>query len=197
MKKQKKQLILLLVLLVLAIGAWLGIRISNNKKEEAKAAEEEAAKVYVCQIASEDVSALTFTVDGEETTFTRDGEDWVCESDSSLNIDADVIETKLSKFEALEATEKIDATEDLAEYGLDDPDLTVMLDVNGSTETFAEGAYNSMVSGYYILYKDEVYLVNSYIHAAFGDVSMEDLLVEEEETESTEAEETVSATEAE
>ena len=65
----------------------------------------------------------------------------------------------------LTASRVLDEPETLADYGLDDPSLTITAtDGDGTAYTFAIGDQNEVTQEYYLLYngeEDKVYLVDS------------------------------------
>lgn len=72
MKKQKKQLIALCILLLICIVAWVGLTKWNKSQEQKKQEEEEASKVMVTDIATEDVKAFSYQYNNETLSFVKE-----------------------------------------------------------------------------------------------------------------------------
>ena len=68
MKKQKKQLIALCILLFICIVAWVSLTKWNKSQEQKKQEEEEASKVMVTDISTEDVKAFSYQYNNETLT---------------------------------------------------------------------------------------------------------------------------------
>ena len=119
MQRQKKQMILILALLLVFGAAYAGMRWYNKNQSEKEAKEEEAAKIYVTNEKPEEITAFSYQADGETLTFQREGDDWALESDRELKLDQGAVEAIAEKLSALEAEELVEEPQDLAEYGLD------------------------------------------------------------------------------
>lgn len=71
MKKQKIQLIIIAVLLVLFIAGYFMIKNSNIKDENDS---EETSDIKVTNVASEDVVEMEYLKDGQTLDFIKDGD---------------------------------------------------------------------------------------------------------------------------
>ena len=69
--KQKKQAIAVVIALVLLVAALLGLKFYNKKTEEKQTAADEANKVYVNQIKSDDITAISWQYNGENIHLTK------------------------------------------------------------------------------------------------------------------------------
>ena len=58
MQNQKKQFIILVILLVVCVGAWLGIRAYNDRAQEKEEKETEAKKITVAEINADDIHGI-------------------------------------------------------------------------------------------------------------------------------------------
>ena len=192
MEKQKKQVLILAVLLLVLVVAYFAIHIYNGKQEEKESAKEEAEKIYVTNDAVEDITAFSYVLDGETLSFTKSGDEWTYDGDTSCNLDESVIETMLGKIASITADECLSDS-----YGLDAPSGQVTLTTDEQTVTLFIGNRNAITGSYYLKIDgdDKVYLVSSTVATACTK-SISDLLAEEDtETEEPEEAETLSTEE--
>lgn len=198
MNKQKKQFLILCIVLVVCVIAYLIVSAYNKKQEEKESAEEEAAKITAFSVDADSITAFSYTLDGETLSFTKEDGEWKYDTDPSLNLNESTITTMLSDLTEVTAVEKIteDETEDSSEYGFDTPANTISVTADGKTTTISIGNYNEMLSEYYLMVEGEetVYLVDSTLTNTFAN-SVDSLIAEETDTETEEPEE-VSATES-
>ena len=96
MQNQKKQFILLVILLVVCVGAWLGIRAYNDRAQEKKEKETEAKKITVAEINTDDITAFSYESDGAELSFTNTDGTWTYDGDPSIPLDQDAVAYLLS-----------------------------------------------------------------------------------------------------
>lgn len=187
MKRQKKQLLLLVIVLLLLLLAYIGIRFYNQKQEENDAKEKETETVQVTEIDASEIARFSYQRDGNTLTFTKEGEDWIFDADSSVSLDVSAIESMLSVAGSLNATEEIKEYEDEAAYGLDAPANTITLTDEKGTITLYLGNENAISGGYYLKTSNSgaIYLVGDEIVSAFSK-SVEELTAEADEAEETE-----------
>lgn len=189
MKRQKKQLLLLVIVLLLLLLAYIGIRFYNQKQEENDAKEKETETVQVTEIDASEITRFSYQRDGNTLTFTKEGEDWIFDADSSVSLDVSAIESMLSVAVSLNATEEIKEYEDEAAYGLDAPANTITLTLadEKGTITLYLGNENAISGGYYLKTSNSgaIYLVGDEIVSAFSK-SVEELTAEADEAEETE-----------
>ena len=176
MKKQKIQFIVILIVLAVLIAATFGMKWYNKNKEEEKTAEEEASTIYISKVDVDTITAFSYEVDHVTYTFTKDGDTWTYDGDTSLDMDEEAIS---------------DYT-DLKEFGFDQPeDLISYTTSEGSVSLFV-GNKNDTLNAYYIISADggSIYLTETSLADAFSK-TIEELTV----TEDTESTETVENTE--
>lgn len=187
MKRQKKQLLLLVIVLLLLLLAYIGIRFYNQKQEENDAKEKATETIQVTQIDVSEITHFSYQWSGTTLSFTKKGEDWIFDADSSVSLDVSVIESMLSVAGSLNATEEITEYEDEAAYGLDAPANTITLAAEKGKMTLYLGNENEISGGYYLKTSNSgtIYLVGDEIVSAFSK-SVEELTAEADETEETE-----------
>jgi uncharacterized membrane protein len=199
MKKQKIQFIVILIVLAVLIAATFGMKWYNKNKEEEKTAEEEASTIYISKVDVDTITAFSYEVDHVTYTFTKDGDTWTYDGDTSLDMDEEAIDSMLATLSSLTAIEEISDYTDLKEFGFDQPeDLISYTTSEGSVSLFV-GNKNDTLNAYYIISADggSIYLTETSLADAFSK-TIEDLTVTEdtESTENAEGTETVLDTES-
>lgn len=194
MEKQKKQLFGLLAVLVVAVIAFFGLS-KFSVADETEASEDEAYTVNA--IEADNVTGFIFTNTNDTVSLTKDGDEWIYESDKSLDLDESKVSSLISNVAPLTSQDCIENVDDLSVYGLDNPVRTIVISDGDNTCTIFVGDFNDMTDTYYICLESDmntVYTAEYNTVYAF-ETSVDDLVAEEEETE-TETE-TVEETETE
>ncbi len=191
MQKQRKQFVITVVILLVLVLAYIGIHIYNQKQEEKKEKEEKENEITVTELDTDDVTAFSYQVSGETLSFTKDGDEWIYDQDTSLDLDEDVVNGMIEKAASLTADDSFDDYDSLADYGLDQPSNTITLTTKESTTTLYLGNQNAMTSQYYLMTGDgeTVYAVDNTLSTTFSKTV--DSLVKEEDTQTEEPEEAV------
>jgi len=197
MKKQKKQLIvMLLVLALLAVGYVLLQRYNASKeKENATDTTEQLFDQFGNETDSSQVTELSYYVDGELCSFIKEGDVWKAKEDKELTIKQSPVNTMVSSVVGTYIVSRLEDVTDLLQYGLEEPVNTITLKVAGTEHVIKVGDSNEMTSCLYLQMDDSsiVYVVSSGIPNSFNQ-GLNDL-VEEEETEVVEESEVVEETE--
>ena len=197
---KKAPMIIGIVLLILCVGGYFGIKAYNANEEKRK--EEEIMKPLEMNV--EEVTGLSYVKDGTTLTFHKEGEDWLYSDDTSVDINEETIDGMLEQAFKAESVLKVTA-ENLSDYGFDTPENVITITTAEGTTEVAIGLYNEMLTQYYISINGsmDMYLVGSEFKTNF-DNDLDNLIVvatEEAETESTETEavesETAESTETE
>lgn len=184
MQKQKKQLLVMVILLVIGILVYAGIGVYNKKQEEKQAAEEEANKITVTDMNCDDITSFSYQYEGELLEFVKEDGTWYYKADKSISIDQDVITSMLETASGLDAETAVTDYDTLSDYGLDTPSNTITMADGTNTVTLLLGNKNEMLSQYYVKREEEdtVYLVSVSLETVFGK-SVGDLTEVEESTE--------------
>ncbi len=195
MNRQKKQFIALLIVLILCVAAYGLVMLYNKRTQKNKEDSEEAAKIALTDYSTEDVTAFSYVLDGVTLSFTKDGDEWSYDADTSINISASAVESLLSSASSMTAAEKVENPQDKADYGFDEPSNTITITTKAGTTTLYIGASNDMLSQYYAMKEgdDSIYLVDSATATIFNktldsltETSTEDTGTEDVSTEDTE-----------
>lgn len=169
MKKQKIQFIVILIVLAVLVAATFGMKWYNKNKEEEKAAEEDASTIYISNVDIDTITAFSYEIDQVTYSFTKNGDTWTYDGDTSIDIDEDAVENMLGTFSALTATDEIEY-DDLSDFGLDKPsDLVTYTTADGSTTIYV-GNKNDMLSSYYVMTGEDskVYLTTTSLADIFS-----------------------------
>ena len=222
MKKQKTQLILLLVLLVIAIGTWQGLK-KYNEVQEAK--EAEASTVKILSVDPEEITSLTIVNENGTFALAYDGSTWTfsdpdtvssewaatytedtASDESTIITDTAVTasevntskaDTLAGNLENVTGSQEIKDVSDFSLYGLDGAQITVSVTLKDETEyTLTFGDYNETASIYYLRLNEDtsVFSIDSSLYTVFSGVTADDLV--EQETEAVTEAATEAATES-
>lgn len=158
MKKNKTLLILLGVLIIL-LAAYFALKAWNRQQAEK---DEESDAVVVTQIDPAEIKAISYDMgDGERAFEKRDGT-WIYTPDADFPLDQSVPETIAEDMGQLKADRELVDGDELADYGLEEPDYTVTLTEADGTVT--EIKFGNTVDDYYYVSLDDsgtVYTVPS------------------------------------
>ncbi len=185
MKKQKIQLLVLLLILVALAGVFFGVR--KYKEAQAQKPEEEEG-IAVFDLSSEDVVNLIYDYEGETYQYEKVEGTWYLAEDHSQTLKQSYPSAMAMGVSSLTATRALENVTDLSQYGLDTPQKTIIFDTAIQRFRICVGDKNSMTSSYYIQLPDQpgtVYIVPETYIDRF-DYGLEDIIeVKEEDTEGT------------
>ena len=138
-------------------------------KKQKKQKEEEASKVMVTDITTEDINAFSYQYNNETLSFVKEDGTWYYEADKSISLDQDTMETLVATAAQLTAEQEIKDYEDLSEYGLETPLNTITLTTGDGTTTLLIGNKNDMLSQYYVKtdQSDSIYLAGSAVYTTY------------------------------
>ena len=187
-KKSKKKntiTIVLLLLLVVAMGAAYFLLVNKDDSDDTSDTdtETEDTSVELSAYETDQVSSLTFDNGTLAMTLLYDGENWTDEADPDFPVYKAKANTMVKAVANLTATQQVtDAPEDIAEYGLDNPALTVQIGLNDGT-SFGLKLGDKLVTdeGYYAMAEGDpaVYVVAKSVYNSFN-IELSDLTQQEE-----------------
>lgn len=159
--KKYKGLIIGIVVLILLLAVYIVIKNLNLDEEE----QEEETTETVFEIDGADISKLQI-VSGENTfQFSHQDDTWTYSQDSSFPLSESVILDKVSYVTSVSSSRTIENPENLEDYGLETPEVTVTItDTDGEETTLALGTTNEAVSGCYMSLNEDtskIYLVDT------------------------------------
>ncbi len=181
MNKQKKQMILLILLFVMAVTAF--VIVSKMPEEEDS---EDVVTYTVTNLEAEAVNKLTFTNETGTYILTKQDGIWSYEGDKTLDLDEEAVQTMVGKVANLTSENCIEQVEDLSLYGLDEPEITILVSDGTDSYTLFIGNYNDVTYTQYLCLESDmetVYTTTSYQISSFKN-GIDDLIVDEEEMES-------------
>ena len=161
MKKSTKLVSAVVVLAVLG-GVYVGLNTYVSKEEKAESSSEEESKTEVFSVKTDDIKSLGFIVDKKEVTFEKKDDSWVKKDETAFPVNQTTLDSAASAIETVEADRVLEDVEDLADYGLDSPSNTVIVDTADGTTKLNIGDENTSTNQYYISRDDDdstVYVV--------------------------------------
>jgi len=181
MKKQQRQLFVLVGVLVVLLCAFLGLK-QYNKAQADKPVEEDE-KIFVIDAAAEDVTQLAYDYEGENCAFEKEEDTWYAAQDHSLNIKQTRVTSMVNGIAPLEASQVIENVTDLAQYGLTEPQKTITVETAAKSYILYVGDKNDLTSSYYVCFPSTstVYVVSATNINRFN-YGLEELVEEETET---------------
>ncbi|MCD8346794.1 MAG: DUF4340 domain-containing protein [Lachnospiraceae bacterium] len=172
MKKKSIKLVAGVVVIFVLCGAYFGLKSYNQKTEEA---EEEAAEgETILEVNTSTLTAVSFLIDGEETSFTlqEDGT-WQKDDDETFPVDSDALLSPLSELSELKSLRTLTEIEDVSEYGFDDPqNLITLTDEDGEETILTIGDTNASTGNDYLMLNDDtttVYTIAADLCSGFSD----------------------------
>lgn len=148
MKTKQHTLIVLLVLVFLAGGAFAALTAKNAQAAQAESAAAEGT-ILLSSFAAGDLTELAVTYNGETNTLTVADGSWTLAEDPAYHLDATACNTMVTALSALNAKRQL--TEEPGEdYGFTDASLTVTVTAAGETNTFTFGAENAATGDIYL-----------------------------------------------
>lgn len=180
MKKQKRQFVIILCLLILCVGGYLAAK-SIPKEEETTVGTE---SLTVTSITQENVTEISYLCEGDIVELVKEEDVWKSKEDKSLSLDQTAVGNMLSYVCSITTDTVIESPASVSEYGLTNPENTISLTLaDGSNVQLMIGDYLDITGEYYAQLAGDtnVYTVSSYIPSTFNK-SLDLLVVTEEET---------------
>ncbi|SHH77195.1 protein of unknown function [Sporobacter termitidis DSM 10068] len=166
MKKKARTLIILGAVLVVCIGAYIGVSVYNNAQAQKTADETKAAQIW--SDGRGDPASIAYTAGDKTLSFTLEDGKWYVTDDRDFPLQQASLTNLATTVGSLSAVRTIDISSPLSVYGLDKPAYTVTAaDAGGNTLTLLIGAENG--GNYYAMAKDgnKIYTISD---ALVGDL---------------------------
>ncbi|MCD7957437.1 MAG: DUF4340 domain-containing protein [Lachnospiraceae bacterium] len=172
MKKKSVKLIAGVVVIVLLCGAYFGLRVYNQKTEEAE--EEAAAGETILEVDTSALTAVSFLIDGEEVSFSlQDDDTWQKDDDETFPVSQTALLSPLSELSELKSLRTLTEIEDASEYGFDEPqNLITLTDEDGNETIVTIGSNNDSTGNDYLMLNEDtttVYTVSTDLREGFSD----------------------------
>ena len=172
MDKQKKTLLILAVLLGVALLGLLGAKKLADKKEKADAIDSAEESI-------QDVTKVAYYNNGAQVTLTKTDDQW--QDADGVILDDDKVKTMLSYLTTIKASDVIEDTDDISQYGFSSATNEVTVTTKDSETTFTIGMQNAITDKYYLMVnydESKVYVIDSSMLTACG-YSTSDLMPDE------------------
>lgn len=178
MRRQARNLTLLVVLLAVLAVSYFGLRWYNGRQQDK---ESESEGEVLVDIARDDILRFSYVFEGETYVFEKVEGRWVSASDMSLELKQSRLDTMAGKLTRIVAQSTIHDVTDMSQYGLETPANVLHWETAQGSYTYHVGDYNSIGSVYYICESDSdtVYVVATALGTGF-DYSLEELIEQEE-----------------
>jgi len=160
--KQKKTILVLAGILVVLSILYAGLHLYNKSLEKKEAKEAEKDKVYVTN--EEDIAEFSYTGTKEDGTmsFVREDGEWYYAPDREIPLNQSTVQNMGDTLAVCQAVRELDEPDDWSDYGLENPQYTIILSDKEGAETTL---YIGQTAGedYYAAVKgsDKVYTVDS------------------------------------
>lgn len=159
--KNKKGLIAGIVILLILIGVYVGLKVAGPEEDKEQKEEKE---ITAFEVKGENISKVSIENDGVLYTFVKEEETWKYAEDENLPLNQAVVSNIISGLTSVKAQRELKDIENPADYGLSEPKLKVMITDKDNAETVLNfGDDNEAVSGAYMSVgnNEKIYLVNS------------------------------------
>ena len=159
--KRKKKMLILVLLLIGAVLAYVGI--SKWSENAASAGDSTADGEYTALLSfgTADAVKLTWSYEGENGTesytLEKSGSVWIWPEDETMILDQEAVESLLQTVAGLSAESAFSVEEDadLSQYGMDEPMSRIQVEFSEESGlkpvTLLTGDYNYTVYGYYTM----------------------------------------------
>lgn len=169
--KRGTQLLVLLAALAVAVGAYFAVTAAVKGGEGKK--EEEAAQTNEQPLAAggyDEIDAMAWTYGGVSVSLERDGDgQWYCPDEPDCPIDQSKAAIMQSAASAVAGELYVEKAEELASYGLDEPQLELTVRAGEVERRYAVGDYSELAGRYYMTVDggSDVYLEGGELTASF------------------------------
>lgn len=181
----KKKGVRIIVCIVLLLALSAGLVLVRQLTKEEKKPEKETQSVSQTQV--KDIEGLVYqseSTGGEEVSLVREKNIWYYEKDKEFPLDQSYVTNNMVLTAAQATANRTleNPSDDLSQYGLDNPHTTITLKkITGDEVTMHIGSYNMNVEGYYLKVEGDnnIYLVDGQMVFAF-DMSIYEIADKEE-----------------
>ncbi len=159
--KKKKGLIAGIVILLILIGVYIGLKVAGPKEKEEQTEEKE---ITAFEVEVENISQVSIENDGVLYTFVKEEDTWKYAEDENLPLNQDIISNIISGLTSVKAQRELTDVENFADYGLSEPKLRATITAKNNEQTVLNfGDDNEAISGTYMSIgnNEKIYLVNS------------------------------------
>lgn len=196
MKRQQRQMLILAVVLCALCAVFFGLRQYNEIQAEKAAAEQEEG-ILVLDV-EDAVTGLSYDYSGQTYSFVQENGTWYAAEDKGLSIKQYLVKSMVNALSPLSATQVIENVTDLEQYGLESPERIIFAETAEESFELHVGMKNTVTDSCYVCLPDTdtVYVVDASYISRF-DYTLDYLIEETVESETTADSESTAADEAE
>lgn len=154
--RQKKTLIILILVFAGLLALYAGLRMYQKKQSVQKSS---ADKLIIKNMS--DLTSISYN-NGQDLSFVKRNGTWFYEKDSEFPVEQSYLTSMASQFQKMEAVRKLKNGDSLKDYGLEQPAYTIRVkDKKGTQTTYYIG--NTSGDNYYLTLDDKatVYAVSA------------------------------------
>ncbi|SKB47845.1 protein of unknown function [Lachnospiraceae bacterium] len=170
-KQQIRNMIILLVVLVVLVGGYFGMKSFREADDAAMEASTEAdiESVNIGALSGNGICKLSWKYEGKDVSIEKKDGVWYY---GSVSLNSVTMSSKTSDLELMTAKRTLTGDEvDLSAFGLDDPaNVITAADADGKTQKIVVGAKNDVTGDYYVYLDDDsskVYVTASSVPTDF------------------------------
>lgn len=163
--KKKKPLWILLGVFILLLAVYVGIGTWNDIKSEQEQKQQEAGQIKVTEMSG--LQSISYKSDSQEMAFEKEEDIWYYAKDKTFPLNQNYVKTMENEFGSMVATRGLENSDELADYGLEEPAYTIQLmDAEGNETNLYIG--DAVGEDYYLTLDDQekVYTVGSSVVSA-------------------------------
>lgn len=166
--KRGKKMILLLAVLALLVGGYIGVQQLN----QTQSVTETAGTFDLTAKKAEDIMGINWTKGEDTFSFKYENATWQTADSSAWPVQQDVVQALADQLVALQATRKLEDVSNLADYGLESPEITVTaVWKDGTSTAYSMGDATPFADGYYLSLSGQsgiIYTISSSLSAIFN-----------------------------
>lgn len=156
--KQKKTMIIMVIILVALLAMYGGMKAWNSHSEKQKKAKEKEETVSLLDV--KNLKAFSYESGDSKMSFSKEDGEWIYDADDGVRLNQSTIKSTAKEIAGLTAVRELKDPDEKSDYGLDKPDYTI-------TYTAKDGSEGTIVIGdaagdnYYAMTKnsDSVYTI--------------------------------------
>lgn len=166
MRKQQKQLIGLIAVLLVLGAAFLGLRQYNQKQGDDTG--EEAEVLF--SVNKDTVRQINYDYQGENYTFEKEEDVWYYAKDHNLSLNQSSMGAMAARLAQMDIVQTIENVTDMSQYGLDQDYRTLTFGTDTESYALWIGDYNDMLDVYYVCRPGEntIYTLSGQAVNCFG-----------------------------
>ncbi|EET60907.1 hypothetical protein BRYFOR_06973 [Marvinbryantia formatexigens DSM 14469] len=181
MKRKTITMSVTVLALAALVGGYMALKEHNEQAEEEEALQAEGEVIW--ETDTDSLTAISFFIGDDQYTFEKESGSWQLAGDETFPVDEEVLEELFAAVTPLKALRTLTDVEDTAEYGMEDPQNVITLDMEDGTEqVLTIGDNNESTGNDYLMLADSdttVYTVSSDVRTAIYD-GLYDYAVSEE-----------------